>query len=326
MVGELAEPFERMTPAEASAMLASTFGLEPTRLTRLDTERDDSFRVTTPAGDFVLKVAHPDDDPMHINLQTAALAFAAELEPALPLQSFVLSVDGEVEATIVHAGRERIARVLTWLDGTQLGLTRRPDLDQLERLGTTLGRLTSALSTFDHPAAHREMAWDVARLPLVRGLLDNYPMEEARAAFDLFDRVVAPVAGSLPQQVIHNDFHLGNVLVDAGSPGYVTGVIDFGDTVHTARIADLAVAVSYLVVPGGAGDEELARFLTGYESQVRLTDDERAVLPALVIARVTQRILVNLHLARGNPDDRAAVDAAVEVNRAALATLLEKEG
>ena len=324
-MGELAEPFERMSPADASEMLASTYGLRPSSLVRLDTERDDSYRVTTPTGDFVLKVAHPDDDPMHVNLQTAALAFAAEMEPQLPLQSLVLSAEGDVEPTIVHAGRERIARVLTWLVGTPLGETR-PELQQLELLGASLGRLTNALSTFDHPAAHRDMAWDVARLPLVRDLLDEYPMAETRAAFDLFDRVVAPRRAALPQQVIHNDFHLGNVLVDAANPAYVTGIIDFGDTVHTARVADLAVAVSYLVVPGEASAEEVAHFTSGYETQVRLTDDERVVLPALVIGRVAQRILVNLRLARGNPDDRGAAESAAETNRAALAALLEKEG
>ena len=51
----------------------------------------------------------------------------------------------------------------------------------------------------------------------------------------------------LPRQVIHNDGHAGNLLrADAGSE-HVTGLIDFGDLVHTVTVADLAVSGASLV-------------------------------------------------------------------------------
>ena len=321
-VVDLGEPFERLDEHDAADLLRLTFGVEAAQLDRLDTERDDTFRVRTAAGSYVLKVAHPDDDPLYVNMQTAAMSFAAEIEPLLPLQSLALSIEGEVEPVIEHGGRERVARLLTWRDGIPLGSAPKPDAAQLRILGETSGRLTSALSTFDHPAAHREFVWDVGRLELVRPLLDEYPMGETRELFAVYDRVVVPVIRELPQQVIHNDFHLGNIVVQPDSPGYITGVIDFGDTVHTARVADLAVALSYLVVPGDAGAEDLAAFRDGYESRVRLTDAERVVLPVLVAARIAQRILVNLNLARGNPDDRGSAIGSAETNRRALGALL----
>ena len=94
-----------MTETEASTLLAQTYGIDTSDVRRLDTERDDTFRITTATGRYVLKVAHPDDDPLLTNLQTAAMAFAAELEPILPLQSLVHSLDGDIEATIDHAGQ-----------------------------------------------------------------------------------------------------------------------------------------------------------------------------------------------------------------------------
>lgn len=323
LLHEFAEPFERMTPAEASAVLLEHFGVEADELELLDTERDDTFRVTTSGGSYVLKVAHPDDDPLLVNLQTAAMSFAGE-DPELALQRLLLSVDGEVESVVVHGGRARTARLLTWLEGTPLHLAR-PTADELETLGSTLGRLSEALSSFDHPAAHREFLWDAAQLPLARELLDEFGTEETRAAFALFDRHVAPLLDGLPRQVIHNDFHLGNVLVNPGGEPYVTGIIDFGDVVHTARVVDLAVALSYLVYPSGHPQAELDRFQAGFESWVALRDDERQALPGLIAARLAQRILVNLHLDRGNPADRENSLASAEETRRALAAFLTKE-
>lgn len=321
---EFATPFDAVTQAEASGILRELYGIDAVSLSRLDTERDDTFRVSTAGASYVLKIAHPDDDPLSVNLQTAALAFAAELDSELPLQSLLLSLDGEVEPTTVHAGRERVVRVLTWLDGTPLHEVR-PNADQLAQLGSTLGRLSEALSTFDHPAAHRDFVWDAARLDLVRGLADEYAFAETTAAFELFDRDVAPLLSGLPRQVIHNDFHLGNVLVDPAAERFVTGVIDFGDVVYTARVVDLAVALSYLIHPSGHSADELDRFVAGFEAHVALRADERAALTGLIAARLAQRILVNTHLERGNPGNRGNAIASADGLRRALAELLAQE-
>jgi len=319
LLREFAEPFDRMTAAEASAMLSEHYAVRDAELDLLDTERDDTYRVKTPTGTFVLKVAHPDDDPLYVNLQTAAMSFAGE-DATLPLQRLVLSVDGEIEPVVDG----RVVRLLTWLEGTPLHLVR-PTADELEALGSTLGALSAALASFDHPAAHREFVWDCARLPLVRPLLDEYPSPEVEAAFALFDERVAPLVSGLPQQVIHNDFHLGNVLVNPGSDDYVAGIIDFGDVVHTARVVDLAVSLSYFIYPSEHPKAELDRFIAGFESRVPLRDDEREALPGLIAARLAQRILVNQHLGRGNPADRAAAAASATQTRLALAAYLEQE-
>ena len=311
---EIAAPFARLSDAAASAILAEHWGIEDAALERLDTERDDSFHVTTGEHEFVLKVAHPADDPLYVNLQTAAMSFAAELQPRLPLQRVLLSRTGEVEPD----ADGRVARLLTWLPGIPV-VDAVPNPGQLELLGETLGLLSSALSTFDHPAAHRDFVWDAGRLHLIESLREEAPWPEVELAFDLAD----PVAiAALPQQVIHNDFHPGNVLVDPAHPAYVTGVLDFGDVVHTARIVDLAVALSYLRSPLGITDT--SPFIEGFERIVRVTDAERAALPGLVAARFAQRILINLALTRGNPGFRDEAVASAEQNWRALAAHLEE--
>ena len=302
---EIAQPFEPMTDDRAREVLAELWGINPEALERLDTERDDSFHVKSTAGDYVLKVAHPDDDELAVNLQTAAMSFASELEPRLPLQRVLLSRDGDVESE----ADGRIARLLTWLPGAPYFDTT-PTEEQLGLLGETLGRLSQALSTFDHPAAHRDFVWDAARLDLLRPLAAAARLDEIDAAFAFYD---AHSFEGLPRQVIHNDFHPGNVLVDAASPDYVTGVLDFGDTVHSLRVADLAIALSYLRTPIRVDSEA---FIAGFERVVRLGPAEKNALPALIAARFAQRYLINRELDPESP--------YLDQNLGALRELLEE--
>ena len=74
---QLVEPFERMPPAEASRILTERYGLPAAELESLPTERDDSFLVSAGGQQFSLKVAHPSDDPAVIEMQLAAMTFAA---------------------------------------------------------------------------------------------------------------------------------------------------------------------------------------------------------------------------------------------------------
>lgn len=275
---EFSQPFERLTFDGAGAILADTWGIADATLERLDSERDDSFHVTAGEHEFVLKVAHPADDRIFVNLQTAAMSFAAELEPRLPLQRVLLTLGGEVEPVVGG----RVARLLTWLPGHPLD-----SHAGTRMLGETLGMLNAALSTFDHPAAHRDFVWDVARLDLVRGLHEQFPHPEVARAFELWDQLDL---GGLPRQVVHNDFHPGNVLSDGDR---LTGILDFGDTVFTARVVDLAVALCYF----GFDNE----FIDGFQAAVPLNDDEWAALPVLVAARYVQRILLNELLGRFDP-------------------------
>lgn len=300
-VGELSE-------LDAAALVTATWHLDVVRCARLDTERDDSFHVVAAEGEFLFKLAHPDDEASVIDLQSAALAHAA---------SSGLAVQGVIGTATVN---ERIGRLLTWLQGSPLDFT--PEPAEAERLGAALGSLNAALATFDHPAARRALDWDALRLPASRSLLAEFPSAEAEEAFARFDERVAPHLGELPRQVIHNDFHQGNILVDRDDERFVVGIIDFGDVTHTARVVDVAVALSYLRHPLGVADE--SPFLAGFERHVPLTELERRVLPDLVAARFALRLLLNAALQRGTPDNRSDAGGGWDRTRAALAAHLER--
>lgn len=290
ILAELVEPFERMPDAVAADVLGSQWGLPPETLNRLDTERDDTFQFDAGGRSYVLKVAHPSDDHTVVDLQLAALAHAAAADPGLPLQRFVAARDGTAWVDVDG----RAARVYEWMDGT-LARGGEPTHRQLRGMGRMLGRLNLALRGFEHAASGRELAWDLQRLPALRSLAADSP-----AVLEIVDRFEAetlPVLERMPQQVIHNDFHPGNLLVDTSDEGYVTGILDFGDVVHSARVNDLGVALAYLPM-GSSPSEAALPFVDGFESVVPLLPEERALLPHLVSARLVQRRLLNALLER----------------------------
>ena len=88
------------------------------RLERLATEKDDTFRVRTGSGDYLVKVAPASEPEMVVHLQTAALRFLEKAAPELPVQRVKLTVDGgdHVVVTTSHVG-PRILRVLDFVDG-----------------------------------------------------------------------------------------------------------------------------------------------------------------------------------------------------------------
>lgn len=286
---QLVAPFDRMTRAEASRILVEHYGLTAAELEPLDTERDDSFRVDVGDEHFALKVAHPADDPTVIGMQLAAMAHAASVDPGIPLQRAVLGRDGAP----VQLWNGRAVRLLSWLPG-ELARGQEPTPSQLHASGVMLGRLNRALSTFEHPAAHRSHAWDLRHL----GMLRELATDATAHVIERFELSVAPLLDGLPQQVIHNDFHPANILVDERSPQYVVGVLDFGDVVHGARVNDLGVALAYLA-PQGDLLRGVQPFIDGFESIVPLLPEEKAILPDLVSARLVQRILLSALLGRG---------------------------
>lgn len=295
LLDDLAEPFERMPVADIRTALGDVWGLDASQLEQLDTERDDTYRAETAQGIVTIKIAHPSDPPAVIDLQVRAMQHVAAADPEVPVQPVVPTRDGEPTALVGG----RVARVLGWIDGDLLDeVDTTPEL--LTEAGRMHGRLHTALAGFDHPAADRDLAWDLPRLPeLLSAATEPLHVEVMLR----FAAETVPALAALPRQVIHNDLHPSNLLV---SGGRVTGILDFGDVLRSSRAADLGVALAYLAPSDDAETwDDVRAFRAGFESVVTLLPDERALLRQLMAARTIMRIVVNrvLHRDRGEELD-----------------------
>ena len=314
-----ADGFQRITPAQAIEIARDVFDLDVLTVARMETERDDSFRVRTTSGDLLLKVAHPADSETAIELQTRALLYATNHAADLPLQHFHESKHGEIAPTLKEHNN-RIARVLTWLPGTLLANST-PTGAQVVLLGEALGRLSVALRGFEHAASEYSMAWDLAQATKLRTVAAMLPDAAVTEALDRYERDVVPLLDSLPRQIIHNDFNPGNVVVDQHEHHYVTGILDFGDTIHSIRVGDLACALSYQIWPMARSWQDCAPFIEGFERRVMLLPHERSALKTLVLTRFAQRLVINRWLAQ-NGEGRTHDPGGLAHIRRALESLL----
>jgi Ser/Thr protein kinase RdoA (MazF antagonist) len=279
------------------------------RLHPVATEKDDTFRLRTESSDHLVKVASPDEAEAVVGLQTAAMRFLEGAAPELPVQRVRLAVDGSDNVVIVtNDGRPRVLRVFDFVDGALWAQTN-PDGEQLAKVGEILGRVDVALEAFAHPADRRGLVWNLRHFHTLTGLVEHTPNAAHRRladrVFRLFEAAIVPRLNDLDTQVIHGDYSPYNVVVDEQNDDYVTGVIDFGDTMRSAVIFDPAVALANLV--GKTPDQpwrDACAFVAGYERARPIKDQELPLLPVAALARLTLRALITNWRAGRVPERR----------------------
>lgn len=279
------------------------------RLERLATEKDDTFRLSTDSSNYLVKVSPPDEAEAVVDLQTAAMRYLENTAPQLPVQRVRLTADGDDRVTItLKDGRTRVLRAFDFVEGQVLAQTN-PDAERLAEVGEMLGLIDVALRPFTHPADRRGLAWDIQHFHQLTELVEHTPVPEhrqlARAVFQLFEETVVPQLSALETQVIHGDFSPYNVVVDPKSDHFVTGVIDFGDTVRSAVIFDPAVPMANLLgrTPGQPWQEACA-FAAGYQRERPIKASELPLLPVAALARLTLRALLTNWRAERAPERR----------------------
>ncbi|MGI3899137.1 MAG: phosphotransferase [Janthinobacterium lividum] len=285
----LASRWQPLALGEAECLAETLYGVAG-RATRMSSERDETFRLDAADGRrFTLKVANPAEDPAALAFQDDVLRFLAETAPDLPVPRIVPAL----ALSSPPDGSRRIVRLLTYLDGRQLH-ERQPSMETLEHLGRMLAALGLALAACPHRPPPIRLAWDLSHFPDLADRLDIVGPERrplVGAVLSDYAERVLPRRDELARQIIHSDFNPYNILVDEAEPARVAGIIDFGDMVEAARVFDLAIAAAYHL-SGEDWRDRLAAVVRGYGALRPLTDDEVAVLPVLIRARLATSIIM----------------------------------
>lgn len=301
----------RFDAAGAAQLARDLYGLEAAA-SPLPSERDQNFLLTLATGErFVLKIANLDENRELLDAQNAAMSHVAELGLC---PRVVPAADG---SPITTAGTGHLVRLLTWLPGAPLGQqAARPDA-LLEDLGRTLGQLSRALSGFDHHAIHRDFHWDLARGFVI---VDEHAPGIADPELQgLVRRTVAHVRARdaeriarLRRSAVHGDANDYNVLVTETPSGTrVSGMIDFGDMVHSYTAAEPAIAIAYAMLDHPDPLAAAAAVVGGFHAAYPLEDDELSVLFGLAQLRLCVSAALAAHqLAQRPGDDYLAISQA----------------
>jgi 4-aminobutyrate aminotransferase-like enzyme/Ser/Thr protein kinase RdoA (MazF antagonist) len=305
-----AHPSRRAAAGEASALARERYGYEG-RAEPLPSEYDDNFRLVADDGTSrVLKVMHPMRDEGFVDMQCAALALIAEREPGLFVPRVIRDREGRPFSKVrIDGGPERLVWMLSYLPGRPIAGLRPITAALLGEIGEALARLDLALTGFAHPAARRELKWDLARAGWVRERLDRIEDPRRRALVEKvltrYDAEVVSALARLPRGVVYADANEHNVLarVEAGRLPRLAGFIDFGDMIETVTVSEVAVAAAYAAF-GAADPLEAVRPLVAAFHRVRpLAEEELAVLDALVQTRLAVSVVNSACRTAAEPGD-----------------------
>jgi len=288
---------------------------------------DDNFQLRTDdGGRFVLKISPPGTDREWLQCQISVLLHLAASPLADLVPRVVPARNGQILLLLdEESPQPRRARLMSYLEGTPLAKVAERPPSLLEEIGRTLARLDLALADFDHPGAHRDFDWDLPTAPKNAHLIAAVDDPSRRALvenhLERFDARVTPRLSELEHAVIHNDGNDYNLLISEPQSGdpRLAGLIDFGDVLYTATIAELAISCAYLMLDRDNPLDDAAHLIRGYHSIRPLTRLERELLPDLVVGRLCTSLLFSAKGRRSNPDN-----AYLQVSEAPMWRLLER--
>jgi 4-aminobutyrate aminotransferase-like enzyme/Ser/Thr protein kinase RdoA (MazF antagonist) len=295
----------RLATGDAEMLVRELYGL--TAAARpLPGEYDANFHLRADDGaEYTLKVMHPAAARAVVELQIALLEHISRRAPQLPAPSVVPSTRNQA---LEHSGR-RLVWLLRYLPGRLLAETKPHTPELLEDLGAYLGHLDAALAGFTHPAAQRELKWDLARADWIGVHVDLIEDAQRRAIVErVLERYVAhgaPALAGARHSVIHNDANDYNVLVSGARewPQRIAGVIDFGDALFTATVCEPAIAATYALLGKPDPLRAAACVVAGYHKANPLAEDEIALVFDLIRTRLAVSVVNSALRAAAEPDD-----------------------
>lgn len=288
-------------------LLAERWGISAS-LKSLLSERDQNFKVTDEqGGEYVLKIANPDEQREVTDFQVRALQHIERRDPSIRVPRVYKTLDGQSGFEIKDDGKVYFVRLVSFLGGVPFEQVAISNAYRFN-LGAHLAALGIALRDFRHSGSSHALLWDMTHALELRGLLkhisDRDVKREVGQVLDNFARNIEPRLADMRSQVIHNDLNPANALVAANNPDQVAGIIDFGDMIHGPLIFDVAVAAAYHREFGDSPLELMGHFVRGYHSVCPLQPRELDVLFDLLKTRLGMTVaILHWRASRKGPED-----------------------
>lgn len=269
--------------------LLTHFGIQG-NLKKLPGEVDLNYKVKTETGSYIFKISRQDIDLPSLEFQSALLEHLEKTDQSLIAPRIIRDKNNQQVCVIYTDDGERLAlRVLSWISGRIYHDVKPKSSDLRYSIGLTCGRQLAALTSFDHPGARRDYAWDVAQSLWTKEHLDLFEGEQRSLvntfieAFESFQEAYS----SLRKAVVHNDANDYNLVVshDPKDPE-ILAAIDYGDALYTQVINDVAISCAYAMMDVENPLEAALDVLGGYHESFGLKENELSYLHACIGMRL----------------------------------------
>lgn len=297
---------------DAKRFARDLFAIDPLTVKSLGSFIDQNFLlVDTNGHQYTLKIHDGEEQQAVLDLQNQAINhLSTGIEDIYFPQPF-RSVEGKEIATVSDSdGTEHFVRLLHFIPGALLKDIPFFSDALLTDIGRVLATMDKRLQGFSHPASKRlDLPWDLKNAAATKQLTgyikDHHRRRIAEYFFLQFDNEVAPVLACLRKSVVHNDSHRYSLLVGADE-GCISGVIDFGDTIYTQTISNLAISLSDIMAQCKDPIDSAAKVVAGYHANFALSEDEVSILYYLICTRLSIYGCMSAYAAQVAPDNEHA--------------------
>ncbi|MGQ9577765.1 MAG: aminotransferase class III-fold pyridoxal phosphate-dependent enzyme [Candidatus Aminicenantales bacterium] len=275
---------------------------------------------------YVLKISGRGETRDELDFQNKAMEYLNSCLPQINFPRVLAATNGQwINEVEGRDGHKYFVRLLTYVPGETLSCYQPIPPATWKKLGSLLGTIDLALQSFSHPAAHRDIPWDLKNVLWSQNRLGFISDPAKRRLIDYhltqLEIGVLPFLKDWRESVIHNDANENNLLVQGSRVSFpkISGLIDFGDMVKTYLAVEIAVAITYAMMMERDDPMVAAQaLLSGYHQVLPLEEKEIEVLADLVIARLCISVTMSAWRRREEPENKY-----ISVSEKAAWTLLE---
>jgi len=281
---------QNISTQDASQIVREHFQIEA-QATELHSYDDLNFMMVSQTGEkFLLKLSQGTDRDQ-LDFQLNLLDHLANVDMPVQLAKTLKTKNGNA---LIEYSDQITARLLSWIPG-RLWATSNPKTENMRKsLGLVAGKLTDALQDFDHPGAHRNLSWDLSNSMWTQKYSNRFSgtKEEILLYFQNRFSKLQELYGALSKSVVHNDLNDYNILISLDSlDPKVVGIIDFGDSLYTQTINDLAILLAYAIIDMPDPLSASLEVISEYNRNYKISDDELKCLYTLVGMRLVTTVV-----------------------------------
>ncbi len=289
-------------------LLQSEFGLTEIDVKRLNGYDNVNYLVSSTTGKYIFKTYHFSNALFEMVKAENEVLFFLQKNAQNKYPRPIQFSDGTSVKVIKIEGIEHVCRMLTFLEGELLGDVKHTK-KLMESFGHFLAEIDLKLQQFWNPTlAVRQWEWDIQYFTLNENYISDIPNAKDRNTvlyfIQQFKENVLPVAHTLRKQIIHGDANDWNVLARDGE---ISGIIDFGDVVHTFLINELAIAIAYLCFEKEDPLEWACFVLKSYHNTLPVQEGEIKILYYLIAARLVQSVCGSARSKKTAPNNAYAI-------------------
>ncbi len=264
---------------------------------------DLNFKIEANSSNYVLKLNQA--KASDLEFENALMLYLQEAFSEI-IPKLIKAKNGLCINSVSLNGQNYLMRMISFCQGSSLAKLTNPNSELLNSFATSLAKIDQALNCFSHKNEQRYIAWDAKHsLKNIRAN-KNYLSKKELAIVDYYLSEVLDkleiIFPKLRQSIIHNDANDYNVLVNIEQTK-ITAIIDFGDSVKTYLINELAVACSYLMLVNQKPFQLAAEFIANYHKIYPLEEIEIDNLYSFIILRFCLSVTMSAKAKKNKPNN-----------------------